>query len=114
MSEQGSLLINFQNEILIYFLPRLIGDSGHHNHRHPATSIDHNVPTSVEPSSLITPIVPPLPPPLLNDNRTESTTGKISIVLTFLDDENNSMSQNLLNIFYYLTLEYTYVFNRLA
>jgi hypothetical protein len=24
------------------------------------------------------------------------------------------MSQNLLNIFYYLTLEYTYVFNRLA
>ena len=105
MNEQGSLLNNFQNEILIYFLLRLLGDSGNHSHRHPATSIDHNVPTSVEPLSLVTPIVPPLPPPLSNDNRTESTTGKISTVLTFVDDENNSMSQNLLNIFYYLSLD---------
>jgi len=55
----------------------LLSKSGSHNqYHHPVTSVVHNAPTNVEPSSHLTTIAPLPPPPLLNEHRTESTTAR--------------------------------------
>lgn len=51
-----------------------------HQYNQPVISVASNTPSSPESSSLISNIVAPLPPPILNTNQTESTTGRIYFI----------------------------------